>query len=76
MPDRLSERDDLTLRTLALLDRTTIAEQRRRALAAYARQSRQDPQVAHIVKLMLATRRKRRDGGTVIRLHEEPGSGA
>ncbi len=42
MPDRLSERDDLTLRTLALLDRTTIAEQRRRALAAYARQARQE----------------------------------
>jgi hypothetical protein len=64
MPDRLTERDDLTLRTLALIERTTVAEQRRRALAAYAEQARQDPQVAEIVRLMLAARRERRNGGS------------
>ena len=69
MPDRMTERDELTLRTLALLDRTTLAEQRRLALAAYAAQARQDPQVAEVVKLMLTSRRKRQSGGgNVIRL--------
>jgi hypothetical protein len=43
MPDRLSERDELTVRTLAILDETTVAEQRRRALRAYAEQARQNP---------------------------------
>ena len=32
------------------------------ALAAYACQARQDPQVAEIVRLMLASRRERRNG--------------
>jgi hypothetical protein len=67
--DRMTERDELTLRTLALLDRTTLAEQRRIALAAYAAEARQDPQVADLVKLMLASRRNRQNGGgNVVRL--------
>jgi hypothetical protein len=69
VPDSLSERDDLTLRTLAFIQRTTVAEQRRIALAAYACQARQDPNVAEIVRLMLASRRERdSDGSNVIRL--------
>jgi hypothetical protein len=69
MPDRMTERDELTLRTLALLDRTTLAEQRRLALAAYAAEARQDPQVAELVKLMLTSRRNRQSGGgNVVRL--------
>jgi len=65
----LSERDDMTLRTLAIIERTTVAEQRRKALAAYAADARQDPDVAKIVRLMLASRRGRRDvGGNVIRM--------
>jgi hypothetical protein len=76
MPDRLTERDDLTLRTLALIERTTVAEQRCRALAAYAKQARQDPQVAEIVRLMLAARRERCNGGSnVIRLVMEARDG-
>jgi hypothetical protein len=63
MTDRLSERDELTLRTLAIIGRTTVAEQRRQALAAYAEQARQDPDVAEIVRLMLASRRERLNGG-------------
>jgi hypothetical protein len=69
MPDRMTERDELTLRTLAFLDRTTLAEQRRIALAAYAAQARQDPHVAEIVKLMTTSRRNRQNGGgNVVRL--------
>ena len=69
MSDRLSERDEITLRTLALIERTTLAELRRRALAAYAAQARQDENIAEIVRLMLASRRKRqKHGGNVIRL--------
>lgn len=77
MPDQMSERDKLTLHTLAIIERTNLAEQRRRALAAYAAQARKDPNVAEIVRLMLASRRKRdqRDGGNVIRLHKEAGDG-
>lgn len=71
MADYLSERDDMTLRTLAILERTTVAGQRRRALRAYAAQARQDPDVAEIVRLMLASRRERADGGgNVIRLRK------
>lgn len=48
MADHLSERDDLTPRTLAFIERTTVAE---------------------IVRLMLASRRERQNGGgNVIRL--------
>lgn len=60
MPDHLSERDELTLRTLAIIEDTTLAEQRRIALAEYARQARQDKNVAEIVRLMLSSRRNRR----------------
>jgi hypothetical protein len=73
--DRLSERDELTLRTLALIGRTTLAEQRRIALSAYAAQARQDPDVAEIVRLMLASRREHADGGSnVIRLDTKGGA--
>ncbi len=37
------ERDDLTLRTLAIMEGTTVAEQRRQALRTYAAQAREDP---------------------------------
>ena len=63
MADRLSERDELTLHTLAIIGRTTVAEQRRAALRAYAEQARQDPDVAEIVRLILASRRERMNGG-------------
>lgn len=63
MADHLSERDELTLRTLAIIDGTTLAEQRRIGLAAYAAQAREDENVAEIVRLMLAARRKRGNGG-------------
>jgi hypothetical protein len=69
----VSERDELTLRTLALIERTTVAEQRRRAIRDYARNARQDPDVAEIVRLMLASQRQRDGGGSnVIRLREIP----
>jgi hypothetical protein len=75
MADHLSERDDLTLHTLAIIERTTVAEQRRIALSAYARQARQDPDVAEIVRLILASRRKRGNGGgNVIRMSREVGN--
>jgi hypothetical protein len=67
--DQLSERDEMTLHVLALVERTTVAEQRREALRAYARQARQDGNVAEIVRLMLASRRERDSGGgNVIKL--------
>jgi hypothetical protein len=71
--DQLSERDEITLRTLAFIERATVAEQRRRALRDYAARGRQDDNVAQVVRLMLASRRERRDGGSnVIRL-DRPG---
>jgi hypothetical protein len=61
MADQMSERDELTLRTLAFIERTTLAEQRRRALAAYAKQARRNKNVADIVGHMLASRKSRRE---------------
>jgi hypothetical protein len=55
----ISERDDLTLRALAITERTTVAEQRRQAVRSYCAQARQDPDVAEIFRLMLASRRSR-----------------
>jgi hypothetical protein len=69
----MSERDELTLRTLALIERTTVAEQRRRAIRTYAQQAREDPDVAEIVRLMLASQRQRDSGGgNVIQLRPAP----
>lgn len=72
MSDHLSERDDVTLRTLAFIERTTVAEQRRRALQVYAEQARQDPNVAEIVRLLLASRRERQRTSNVIPLRRAP----
>ena len=68
MADTLSERDDMTLRVLARMDGTTVAEQRREAIRDYARRARQDPDVAEIVRLILASRRDRCSGGNVIEM--------
>ena len=69
MADHLSERDELTLRTLAIIDGTTLAEQRRIGLAAYATQARKDPDVAEIVRLILHSRwESQDDGSNVIRM--------
>ncbi len=69
MPDDLSERDEVTLRVLAMTGRTTLAEQRRLALRAYAAGAREDEYVAEIVRLILACRRRNASaGGNVIRL--------
>ncbi len=57
MTDRMSERDDITLRVAALIEGTTLAEQRRTALAAWAAQARTDPHIAQVVRLVLAHRR-------------------
>jgi hypothetical protein len=63
MADQISERDELTLRTLALIERTTFAEQRREAIRAYARRARESEDVAEIVSLILDARRERGNGG-------------
>jgi hypothetical protein len=68
MADYLTERDEVTLRTLAVIDGKTLAEQRRIGLASYAQQAREDRDVAEIVRLVLASRREREDGGNVVRL--------
>lgn len=69
MSDRISEQDETTLHVLAFLDRTTVAAQRRSAIREYAQQARRAPDVAEIVRLILASRRKRDSGGSnVIRL--------
>lgn len=72
MADQISERDELTLRTLAIIEGTTLAEQRREAIHAYATYARQDPNVAEIVRLMLASRR-RCGGGNVIKMEGRRG---
>jgi hypothetical protein len=69
MSIRLSERDEVTLSVLALMEETTVAEQRRRALAAYASQACTCPDVTQIVRLILASRRAREAApGNVITL--------
>jgi hypothetical protein len=74
MADRLSERDEMTLQVLAIVERTTVAEQRREALRAYAHQTRHDENVAEIVRLLLASRREQQNGGAnVIRLEGSHG---
>ena len=61
MADSLSERDDLTLRELAIIEDVPLAEIRLRALADYARRARRaDRNLAEAVRLMLASRRNRR----------------
>lgn len=72
MPDRLGECDEVTLWTLAYLERTTVAEQRRCAIRAYTRQAREDPQVADLVRLILTSRRKQEGGSNVIQLRGRP----
>lgn len=67
MTGQLSERDEITLSTMALLQRTTVAEQRRQAVRAYCAEARHDPDVAEIVRLILAYRRSQSRGtGNVI----------
>lgn len=73
----LSERDDITLRVLAIIEQTTVVEQRRQALAAYTAQARRDPRVAEIVKLTLASCRERQRGmGNVVQLRGGPARAA
>jgi hypothetical protein len=60
----ISERDDVTLSVLALLDRTTVAEQRREAIRSYCAAARTDEQVGEIVRLVMAHRRVR-DGNVI-----------
>ena len=69
MPDHLSEQDEITLQVLAITERTTVAAQRRAAVREYASRARQDPAVAQITRLILASRRARDFGsGNVIRM--------
>ena len=73
MADRMTAEDEFTLRTLAYIQRTTVAEQRRLALAAYARRARRDSNVALIVRNMLASAQARqqqaRERSNVIQIH-------
>jgi hypothetical protein len=64
--DPLSEQDNVTLQVLALLDGTTVAEQRRLAVRSYASQARRDRTVAQIVSLILAARQDLRAAGSNI----------
>ena len=72
MTDRMTERDEITLHILAILKDTTRAEQRRRALAAYAEQARKgNPKLAEAVEAALRSREARRrppDTGNVVTL--------
>lgn len=64
MADQMSERDEVTLRLLAIVEQTNFAEQRRRALAEYAQLARHsDPDLAEAVRLCLASRRRHVNGG-------------
>ena len=61
MADRMTERDEVTLHMLAILQDTTIAEQRRRALAAFADQARAaNPKLAEAAEAALRSRHRRR----------------
>jgi hypothetical protein len=60
----LSERDEMTLHVLAILEGTTVAAQRRQAVRNYARRARESDDVGAIVSLILASRRERQGGGS------------
>jgi hypothetical protein len=59
MADRMSDEDQETFRILAYVERTTIAEQRRHALAAYAKGARREKNIAALVGQCLTWRRQR-----------------
>jgi methionine salvage enolase-phosphatase E1 len=63
----LADRDEITIRVLAVVEDTTVPEQRR-AIRVYARQARQHPDVARIVRLIQAERRRTARPGNVIAL--------
>jgi stage V sporulation protein SpoVS len=75
MTGTLSEQDEVTLAVLAMIDQTTVAEQRRQAVRAYCSRARCDKTVAEVVGLILAARRQRgvTDRGNVIRLEAHRG---
>ena len=60
----LSERDEITLHVLAILEGTTVAAQRREAIRDFARRAREHDDVGAIVSLILASRRERHGGGS------------
>lgn len=55
----LTEREELALRVLALVEETTVAEQRRLAVRAHARAALDNPHLAECVDLALAAQRGR-----------------
>ena len=67
MTDRLSDQDQVTLDVLAIIEQTTAAEQRRQAVRSYLSNARQDPNIAEIVRLVMASRHKKL-GGNVIQI--------
>jgi len=76
MADHLSECDRVTFQQLAILERTTPAEQRRKALAAYARNARRRKQVGELVGLIMAARQEREqrhEDSNVIKLRRNRG---
>ncbi len=71
----LSDEDGATLWALALVERTTVAEQRRRAIRAWARRARRNPSIARLVEINLEAKRRREQpvAGNVIQLRGRHG---
>ena len=66
----LSEEDEVTLWALALVEHTTVAEQRRRAIRAYTKDARCHPNIAELVRINIGWKKQReeRDASNVIPL--------
>ena len=69
-PGWLDDLDDLTLRTVAVLESTSPAKLRRAVMADWCVVQRQDPAVAEIVRLMQESRAKRDDAEGLARVVE------
>jgi hypothetical protein len=55
----ISDEDEAALWALALVEGTTVAEQRRRAIRAYAKRARRDPHIAELVQINVERKRRR-----------------
>lgn len=71
----LTDEDEATLWALALVEGTTVAEQRRRAIRAYAKRARRDEHIVALAQVSVEQkqRRERETTSNVIPLRRHRG---
>ncbi len=55
----VSDEDEAALWALALVEGTSVAEQRRRAICAWAKRARRDPGIAELVAINVEQKQRR-----------------